>query len=81
MAAMLAVGRGFPDPPSDKPQWLNLARKVFDMMAMRYDDATCGGGLRLQVLSDSVGYDIKTNESRCLCAQRDVCLRFSCAVL
>lgn len=62
MAAMLAAERKFPDPPSKQPQWLDLARNVFDEMANpeRWDDK-CGGGLRWQIIPSNKGYDYKNS--------------------
>ena len=50
MSAMLAAENKFPDPPSDKPQWLALAQAVWNTQASPdRHDGTCGGGLRWQI--------------------------------
>lgn len=61
IAAMSAVESNFQNPPSDKPQWLALAQAVFNTQASRWDNATCGGGLRWQILSLNAGYGYKNS--------------------
>ena len=63
MAAMTAAEQNFPNPPADKPQWLALAQAVFNSQALRWDDTTCGGGLRWQIFSFNNGYDYKNSIS------------------
>ena len=62
MSAMLAAEAKFPDPPSDKPQWLALAQAVFNTQAApeRHDDY-CGGGLHWQVPTTNKGYWYKNS--------------------
>ncbi|RDA90777.1 hypothetical protein CP533_3605 [Ophiocordyceps camponoti-saundersi (nom. inval.)] len=62
MSAMLAAENKFPDPPSDKPQWLALAQAVFNTQASpdRHDQ-TCGGGLRWQIPFANNGYNYKNS--------------------
>lgn len=64
LSAMLAAEVGFPDPPADQPQWLQLAQAVFNTQADpgRHDDA-CGGGLRWQIPMANIGYDYKNSIS------------------
>ncbi|KAK3502818.1 glycosyl hydrolase family 76-domain-containing protein [Neurospora crassa] len=64
LSAMLAAEIGFPDPPADKPQWLQLAQAVFHTQADpgRHDDV-CGGGLRWQIPMANIGYDYKNSIS------------------
>lgn len=59
---MLAAETTFPDPPSDRPQWLALAQAVFNTQASpdRHDDL-CGGGLRWQIPPTNNGYDYKNS--------------------
>lgn len=60
MSAMLAAEVNFPNPPSDKPQWLALAQAVFETQASPdRHDGTCGGGLRWQIPVTNTGYDYK----------------------
>ncbi|KIW09438.1 uncharacterized protein PV09_00323 [Verruconis gallopava] len=63
MAAMSAAEVNFPNPPADKPQWLALAQAVFNTQAPRWDDSTCGGGLRWQVFTFNNGYNYKNTIS------------------
>lgn len=59
MAALSAAELNFPNPPESEPQWLTLAQAVFNRQAMRWDNATCGGGLRWQIFQFNGGYDYK----------------------
>lgn len=59
IAALEATERGFPDPPEDQPQWLALGQAVFNRQARRWDNDTCGGGLRWQAVAQNKGYDYK----------------------
>lgn len=63
MAAMSAAENVFPNPPSDKPQWLALAQAVFNLYVSRWDEAHCDGGLRWQIFSLNNGYDYKNSIS------------------
>jgi len=63
IAALSAAERGFPDPPTDKPQWIDLAKTVFERQAARWDEGSCGGGLRWQIPSTNKGYDTKNSAS------------------
>lgn len=63
MSAMTAAENNFPNPPSDKAQWLALAQAVFNTQANpdRHDD-TCHGGLRWQIPFANNGYNYKNSE-------------------
>ncbi|KUJ10715.1 mannan endo-1,6-alpha-mannosidase [Mollisia scopiformis] len=61
MAAMSAAEMNYPNPPSDEPQWLALAQAVFNEMVTRWDDSTCGGGLRWQIFTWNNGYTYKNS--------------------
>lgn len=63
MAAMTAAENKFPDPPSDKPQWLGSVQSVFNEYTTRWSETECGGGLRWQVFSFNVGFDYKNSIS------------------
>ncbi|KAK2616830.1 hypothetical protein QQS21_000207 [Conoideocrella luteorostrata] len=63
MAAMIAAERGFPNPPAGKVSWVKLVENVVNEMALRYDGATCGGGLRWQIFQFSNGYQYKNSIS------------------
>lgn len=62
-AAMSAAERNFPNPPEDKPQWLEMAQAVFNTQAARWDMSSCGGGLRWQIFTWNNGYNYKNTIS------------------
>lgn len=62
-AAMTAAEYNFPDPPPNEPQWLALAQAVFNTQALRWDNSSCGGGLRWQIYSFNQGYNYKNSPS------------------
>ncbi|KAJ5758945.1 CAZyme family GH76 [Penicillium odoratum] len=62
-AAMSAAERNFPNPPSDKMGWLAMAQATFNTQAPRWDDSTCGGGLRWQIFTWNNGYTYKNTIS------------------
>jgi len=61
---MSAAENVFPNPPSDQPQWLALAQAVFNTQAARWDNSTCGGGLRWQIFTFNNGYNYKNTISQ-----------------
>ncbi|ESZ93427.1 glycoside hydrolase family 76 protein [Sclerotinia borealis F-4128] len=61
MAAMTAAEANFDNPDSGTPGWLAMAQAVFNDMASRWDDSTCGGGLRWQIFTFNSGYDYKNS--------------------
>lgn len=61
MAAMLAAETNFQNPPKGQPQWLALAQAVFNEMASRWDETTCGGGLRWQIFQFNNGFTYKNS--------------------
>jgi mannan endo-1,6-alpha-mannosidase len=63
LTAMAAAEYNFENPPSDSPQWLALAQAVFNTQAVRWDDTSCGGGLRWQIYNFNSGYDYKVTYS------------------
>jgi len=63
MAAMSAAENNFPNPPSNRAQWLALAQAVFETQARRWDNATCDGGLRWQIFTFNNGYNYKNTIS------------------
>ncbi|KAF9887961.1 hydrolase 76 protein [Aspergillus nanangensis] len=63
MAAMSAAEVKYPNPPDDQPQWLALAQAVYNTQVPRWDNATCGGGLRWQIFSFNDGYTYKNTVS------------------
>ncbi|KAK4127531.1 glycoside hydrolase family 76 protein [Parathielavia appendiculata] len=63
MAAMSAAENRLPDPPADQPQWLALAQSLFNQWASRWDEASCGGGLRWQIFTFNNGFNYKNSIS------------------
>jgi mannan endo-1,6-alpha-mannosidase len=63
MAAMSAAENKLPDPPADQPQWLALAQSLFNQWASRWDETTCGGGLRWQIFTFNNGFNYKNSIS------------------
>ncbi|GMF59366.1 unnamed protein product [[Candida] boidinii] len=63
IAVMDAAERNFTNPSEKEPQWLYLAQAVFNTMAWRWDDSSCGGGLRWQIFKWNSGYDYKNTVS------------------
>ena len=63
MSAMLAAENQFPDPPSDKPQWLALAQGVWNTQAdPSRHDKQCNGGMRWQIPITNPGYNYKNSK-------------------
>lgn len=63
IAAMTAAEVKFPNPPDGQPQWLALAQAVFNSQAIRWDDSSCGGGLKWQIFAFNNGYNYKNSIS------------------
>lgn len=63
LAAMSAAETNFENPPEDEPQWLALAQAVFNTQIARWDNTTCGGGLRWQIFTFNQGYTYKNSIS------------------
>ncbi|KAK2794610.1 hypothetical protein FQN51_000779 [Onygenales sp. PD_10] len=61
LAALSAAEYSFDSPGSDEPQWLDLAKAVFDNLVRRWDAKTCDGGLRWQLMPLNNGYDYKSS--------------------
>ncbi|GMM30185.1 putative mannan endo-1,6-alpha-mannosidase [Martiniozyma asiatica (nom. inval.)] len=69
LASMEAAERNFTNPPSDEPGWVALTQAVYNTMLARWDDESCGGGLRWQIFQWNSGYDYKnTISNSCLFA-------------
>lgn len=58
LAAMTAAEFGLPQ-TSSEVSWASKAAAVFNSQASRWDDTTCGGGLRWQIYTYETGYDMK----------------------
>ncbi|KAF2273348.1 mannan endo-1,6-alpha-mannosidase [Westerdykella ornata] len=64
MAALTAAEDKFPDPAEgEAPSWLSLAQAVFNTQQRRWDNATCGGGLKWQIFPFNNGYNYKNTIS------------------
>jgi mannan endo-1,6-alpha-mannosidase len=63
MAAMSAAENRLPDLVHEKPSWLSLAQAVFNTQRDRWDQTTCGGGLRWQIFLFNDGYNYKNTIS------------------
>lgn len=57
LAAMSAAESHLP--LTSGPSWVQLAQTVFNEQALRWDKATCSGGLRWQIYPTAVGYEYK----------------------
>lgn len=62
-AAMTAAELNFTNPPAGNPSWLALAQAVFNEQVSRWDDTSCGGGLRWQIFVYNNGWDYKNTIS------------------
>lgn len=67
LAAITAQEYGLPKVEGDQqqqqqqqPSWLNIAVNAWNDMAERWDESTCGGGIRWQIFPFNTGYDYKT---------------------
>jgi mannan endo-1,6-alpha-mannosidase len=63
MAAMSAAENKLPDLGNGKPSWLSLAQAVFNTQKDRWDNQTCGGGLKWQIFTFNNGYNYKNTIS------------------
>ncbi|KAI0391667.1 glycoside hydrolase family 76 protein [Xylariaceae sp. FL0594] len=63
-AVLEAAERNFAQPDDSIPPWLTLAENIWNSVAARWDDTSCGGGLRWQIFADNVnGLDYKNSVS------------------
>jgi mannan endo-1,6-alpha-mannosidase len=60
LTALTALERSF---PAGSQPYLSLAQNVFNNQAARWDDQTCGGGLRWQIFTFNNGYNYKNSMS------------------
>ncbi|KAH7320672.1 glycosyl hydrolase family 76-domain-containing protein [Stachybotrys elegans] len=64
LAAMMAAEYDFPAGSGDAPQWLDLARNVFEEQSERFDaEEECGGGLRWTIFPTTNGFNYKSVSS------------------
>lgn len=60
MGVMSAIENGFPAPPPGTKPWLELVKALFENQAARWDNTSCGGGLKWQIYPENAyGYDYK----------------------
>jgi mannan endo-1,6-alpha-mannosidase len=57
--SMSAAELKFPPPMDGFPSYAAMSQAVFNLQADRWDPDTCGGGLRWQIQTLSVGYNYK----------------------
>ncbi|MCJ1387822.1 hydrolase 76 protein [Xylographa bjoerkii] len=58
-AAMSAAEYNFSSPSAPASRWLALAAAVFNDQVLRWNTATCAGGLKWQIYPSNTGYDYK----------------------
>lgn len=63
MAAMSAAENKFPDPPSEKAQYLAMVQAVFNQYVLRWEPEDCGGGMRWQIFQFNNGWNYKNSIS------------------
>jgi len=65
LAAMTAAEYGFPSDVLEdmNTTWVQIATNVFEEQAARWDDESCGGGLRWQIFAFNAGYNYKNTIS------------------
>lgn len=63
IAAIQAAERNFTNPSDGNPTWFELATATFNTMKNRWDESSCGGGLRWQIFQWNNGYDYKNTVS------------------
>ncbi|EME83008.1 glycoside hydrolase family 76 protein [Pseudocercospora fijiensis CIRAD86] len=69
LAAMTAAEFGFPEPVSINATWAQLAANVFDSQVARWDEESCGGGLKWQIFTFNAGYNYKNSLTQANFAQ------------
>lgn len=64
LAVLSALEYNFPVPQGQKlTLWLDLAEAVFNTQVPRWDNSSCGGGLRWQIFESNKGYTYKNSIS------------------
>ncbi|RKF79184.1 Mannan endo-1,6-alpha-mannosidase DCW1 [Golovinomyces cichoracearum] len=61
-ATMSAAEKNFPNPSKDLT-WIELTQNLWNSQARRWDESTCGGGLRWQIFESNKGYNYKNTVS------------------
>jgi mannan endo-1,6-alpha-mannosidase len=62
-ATMSAAEKGFPEPQAPIPSWLTLTINLWNTQVVRWETATCGGGLKWQIFSFNNGFYYKNSVS------------------
>jgi mannan endo-1,6-alpha-mannosidase len=60
LSALTAAENGVPV-PAGAPTFLSMAQNVFNEQKARWDESTCGGGLRFKINAGDAGYDYKSS--------------------
>ncbi|KAL1614922.1 hypothetical protein SLS54_009371 [Diplodia seriata] len=63
LAAMSAAEARFPNPDSNQASWIAQVQNVFELQTSRWDETSCGGGLRWQIFTWNKGYNYKNTIS------------------
>ena len=61
--ALDAVEANFPEAGGSNPSWLSMAQATYNFQKGLWDNATCGGGFRWQVVPVNAGYNLKNTVS------------------
>jgi mannan endo-1,6-alpha-mannosidase len=63
LAAITAAEAGLTTPESGYSSWAEVAANVFNTQIVRWDNETCGGGLKWQIFQFNAGYNYKNSIS------------------
>ena len=63
LAVLSAAEWGWSTPVYQNFRWIDIATNVFNEQAARWDESTCGGGLKWQIFSFNNGYNYKNSGS------------------
>jgi mannan endo-1,6-alpha-mannosidase len=62
-ATMSAAEKDYPQPTIGNFSWVQLTENIWNTQMPRWDNSTCGGGLRWQIFSYNNGYNYKNSVS------------------
>jgi mannan endo-1,6-alpha-mannosidase len=62
-ALMNAAEKGYAEPPSGTPGWLQLTINLWNTQVRRWDTTSCNGGLKWQIFTFNAGYNYKNTVS------------------
>lgn len=63
LAALTAAEIGFPQPKTINSSWIELATAVWESHNPRWDEGSCGGGMKWQIFTFNNGYNYKNSMS------------------